>query len=227
MPLHQRMYAEIDRTVNPFVGCRFDCVYCRPSFQRQKKRATCEKCRAYEPHFHLERLPKLRSSRPMLMMVPSCGDPAFMEVNQGQAIFDEMSRNPNNTYLCQSKDPSTFERFSIPANVILGTTAETHYHIQGISKAPHPAKRVVDLMRLNHGLKSLTIEPILKNNARFFVYLIEHLNPRIIWVGYDNHNCHLPEPSFAETKELIAALRSKSYTVIEKTIRKAWWEDSK
>jgi hypothetical protein len=43
---------------NPFVGCRFDCVYCESSFKRQAKRRKkrCLNCYGFKQHFHPERL---------------------------------------------------------------------------------------------------------------------------------------------------------------------------
>ena len=57
------MYANT-QTWNPFKGCRFDCTYCRPSFQLQAKRQMhiCGKCYKYEPHCHEDRLGKIPSA---------------------------------------------------------------------------------------------------------------------------------------------------------------------
>ena len=43
-----RMYAET-KTWNPFKGCRFECMYCGPSFRKQSKRQKqiCDKCYRY------------------------------------------------------------------------------------------------------------------------------------------------------------------------------------
>jgi len=47
------MYAKA-KTWNPFKGCKFDCIYCKPSFQRQAKRQkhNCPYCYEYVPHYH-------------------------------------------------------------------------------------------------------------------------------------------------------------------------------
>ncbi len=59
-----RMYEGV-RTWNPYVGCWYDCVYCRLSFQRQAKRRRkwCELCYRYEPHFHPERLNRVPNAK--------------------------------------------------------------------------------------------------------------------------------------------------------------------
>lgn len=71
-----RMYKGV-KTWNPFVGCKFNCIYCYPSFRRQAKRRKkwCEKCYNYEPHFHPERLGRIPSAK----MIFTCayGDIAF------------------------------------------------------------------------------------------------------------------------------------------------------
>lgn len=63
---------EDTKTWNPFKGCKFDCIYCKKSFQLQAKRQKnrCMKCYNYEPHFHPERLNKI----PKADLVFACGN---------------------------------------------------------------------------------------------------------------------------------------------------------
>ena len=51
------VYADT-QTWNPFKGCRFNCVYCGPTFQRQSKRQmhSWDKCYNYEPNCHEDQL---------------------------------------------------------------------------------------------------------------------------------------------------------------------------
>ena len=64
MSAPSNMYAEA-KTWNPFKGCRFDCVYCGPSFKKQSKRQKrlCQDCYNYAPHCHEKRLRKIPSAK--------------------------------------------------------------------------------------------------------------------------------------------------------------------
>ncbi len=58
MVTDSRMYKEFKPNVSGFFGCKNDCIYCLDTFQKQAKRLRCEKCKAFEPHEHPERLEK-------------------------------------------------------------------------------------------------------------------------------------------------------------------------
>jgi hypothetical protein len=49
----------------------------------------------------------------------------------------------------------------------------------------------------------------------------------MIYVGYDNYNNKLPEPSLDKNLFLIKKLRDNGFLVLEKTIRRAWYEEKK
>lgn len=71
--------------------------------------------------------------------------------------------------------------------------------------------------------KYVTIEPILDfSSVKAFADLIEKIAPDFVYVGYDNHNCRLPEPPLSKTLELIGELE-KFTEVRLKTLREAWW----
>ena len=231
------MYPENRKSINWFVGCDHDCVYCKPSFQRQAKRQKnrCPKCFNYEPHAHLERLLKSppKTSGKDFVFFPSSGDPAYASAQEWRVAISYMEKYPNVTFLVQSKDPICFLPYKFPDNVILGTTTETNilsfnienckYEFYGdVSKAVYPIHRLQHLAELNHKRKFVTVEPILSFGVSFSV-LIQTVNPEFVYVGYDNHNCKLPEPSLTETQRLIKELE-KFTEVRVKTLRKAWWE---
>jgi len=53
------MYSKSKKQWNPFVGCRYGCLYCEKSFQAQLKRRgkkNDEECYYFIPHEHKERL---------------------------------------------------------------------------------------------------------------------------------------------------------------------------
>ncbi|WP_202320407.1 DUF5131 family protein [Archaeoglobus neptunius] len=227
-----KMYEGV-KTWNPIVGCEFDCKYCIPSFRRQAKRRRpwCELCYSYKPHFHPERLKRLPNSR--RIFVCAYGDIAWAEYQWVKTVFEVIEKHPDRDFYIQSKNPSVFvileSEFEIPDNVVLGTTVETDlstfvhekyptYH--DISNAPLPEDRITAMKLLKHHRKYITIEPILDfSTPSHFARLIKSVEPEFIYVGYDNHNCRLPEPPLTKTLDLLERL---DFTEVRlKTIRKA------
>jgi len=139
------MYADA-QTWNPFKGCRFDCTYCRPSFQLQAKRQMhlCKKCYKYEPHCHEDRLDKIPSAS--IIFVCGNADISFCPPQFTRKIIDAVKQHKSRkekTFYFQSKSPSYFEQFLplFPSNVILLTTLETNRDAgyETVSKAPPPS----------------------------------------------------------------------------------------
>jgi DNA repair photolyase len=217
---------------NPFVGCRFGCVYCKRSFQRQAKRwrKWCEKCYNYEPHFHPEKLKRMPSAKTIFAC--AFGDIWWAKDKWIKQILETIAKRKDRTFYLQSKSPDVFARFVdkdlIPENVVLGTTIETSYEqfdYDKISQAPHPVERYETMRELSYlGYPCyVTIEPILDFDLEEMVEWIRCIKPKLVYVGYDNHGCKLPEPPLEKTLKLIEELRK--FTEVQlKTIRKAWWE---
>ena len=59
--------------------------------------------------------------------------------------------------------------------------------------------------------------------SNYFPKRIKNVEPRFVYVGYDNYGCKLPEPRLSETLWLIDELK-RFTTVRTKTIRRAWHE---
>jgi len=53
---------------------------------------------------------------------------------------------------------------------------------------------------------------------------IVEIDPEVIYIGYDNYNSKLPEPSLKKTELLATTLIDSGYDVRLKTLRYAWWE---
>jgi len=199
---------EKTKTWNPFKGCNFDCVYCKPSFKAQAKRQkhNCIKCYNYEPHMHDDRLDKI----PKADLVFACGngDIAFASDEEKKVILSVMEKHPKQTFLLQTKAPYTLDGYRIPSNVIIGTTLETNRDTKHISKAPVTERRYRALRNLDCCRKSVTIEPILDFDFGIFREWIYNINPEIVWIGYANHTngLNLVEPELNKTKQLITAL---------------------
>ncbi len=224
MPKKTNMYSHSVFQWNPFVGCKFDCVYCKKSFQAQAKRQKhrCIKCYNYEPHEHPERLTQSLPKTGYGQFIFTCasGDISFCSTEYLDLIAGRMYIESDKTFLIQSKNPKTFERVEWPNNVILGTTIETNRHnLAGrVSRAPP----IVDRWVWWGGVKykrMLTIEPILDFDLETLTKIVEFINPCMIWIGYDTKKTGLPEPPIEKVKELHWQLSKLGFTVILKKMR--------
>jgi len=219
---------------NPFVGCGHDCIYCEDTFKRQTKRRgkkNCPLCYYFEAHAHPERLKQgLPKTKYMQFLFICCnGDIAFCrDTEYFHKIISWIQSNRDRTFLLQSKDPKTFNRIAaFPENLILGTTLETNRDAlyEGTSKAPRPSQRYRDFLEVKHDLKMVTMEPIIDFDIDVMLSWLENINPCMVWLGYDSRKHHLPEPKLEKVKNLYWELGSRGFTVILKTIRKAWYEN--
>ena len=225
-----RMYMENRKSINFFVGCLHNCTYCKPSFQRQMKRQgkRCEQCYNYVPHDHLERLdkrpPKTYSDE--FIFFPSASDWTFIPQDVGDKAIEYMKKYHDRKFLCQTKDPACFGFYKFPGNAILGITLETNIAevAKAVSDAPSPEFRYMAFKSLAHANKIVTVEPVLNFNLVILTQWIRDIKPMRVYVGFDNHGCHLDEPSESETLMLIQELRRVGLDVREKGMRKAWWE---
>lgn len=241
MKPRSNMYPLSVQQLNFWVGCDFGCSYCKPSFQRQLKRwakGKCEFCYKYQPHSHYKDRVDLKSRQlprtkyMQFIFLNATGDIASAPTSELETHMDFVESYPDRTFLLQSKDPATFQRYIhlFPENLILGTTIETQNYIltRKISKAPDPFWRYTAMCHLRELHKQLmvTIEPVLKFHLHTMVKWMEDINPCMIWLGYDSkpEENHLPEPSLEDVKELHWELSRRGFVVILKTIRKAWWE---
>ena len=220
------MYSDSVKQWNVFVGCKYDCLYCRKSFQAQMKRQKpmidkngkkrgCQKCYDYEPHFHEERLnDKLpKTSGDEFIWVGSSGDIAFIRYPDMIKILNKIEEYPNRTFFFQTKDPTVYYNYIFPKNIMLGITLESNISYKTITDAPTPYYRYISFLRLDHPRKVITIEPILDFNLSIFIFWIRDVNPERVYIGYDTKKCNLPEPSLRKTKILIEEL--KEFTKIK------------
>ncbi|KKM67080.1 hypothetical protein LCGC14_1474660 [marine sediment metagenome] len=223
------MYEDAIYRWNVFVGCEFDCIYCKKSFKAQMRRQihNCELCGNYIPHFHEERLnkklPKTRGDQ--FIWVGSSGDISFISNDNMEHILNKIKEYPDRTFFFQTKDPEWFSQWVFPSNTILGITLETDRNTKLLefSKAPSPLTRFYDFKDIKHHRKFITIEPILKFNLGVFLRMIQGLKPERIYIGYDSKKNNLPEPSLKKVRHLISIM--KDFTKVkEKLMREAWDE---
>jgi len=209
------------------------------------KRQPCPLCKKYAPHFHRERLLKSppRTVGKAFIFFPSSADLACATRFTVEAHIKYAEKYQDRTFLIQSKAPKFMQAHGFPSNVILGITLETdkrfffpergpyaiplhaitYKDYRDISSAPIPEQRYVEFFDVQHSRKAVTAEPILDFNLHLLSSYIQNLSPEFVYVGYDNHNCKLPEPRLTKTLRLIEKLE-KFTEVRRKTLRKAWWE---
>lgn len=222
-----RMFRSITKTYNPVVGCDYQCQYCwaRRMAKRQKHR--CDDCYSFTPHAHVNRsVPKGER-----IFVCSMGD-LFCQGFSNKIILQvltSLKSHPEQTFLICSKNPARFHNFvnAIPGNCILGTTIETNRDnvVNDLSKAPLPSKRFEAIAPLDYPRKFSSIEPIMDFDLPIFLNWIKKINPELCEIGYNNYPMFkLQEPSLNKTQKLIDEIKTLDIPVLEKTVRKAWFE---
>lgn len=244
---NQTMYEQNVQFPDPFKGCGNDCVYCKPSFQRQAKRQlhNCHvlnqkgipKCYTFEPHFHPERLlhPSPKTKGDQFVFFPKSGDVSYCPAPQFLEMLKFAEENPQTTFLIQTKNPTYLWNFRYPKNIILGITLESdlseydtpsQYHFyREISIATDLGMRAIGFLNVQHIRKEITIEPILQF-SNTLINWITAIKPEFVYIGYDTKKCKLPEPKLADTLELVSRLEKAEIQVRRKTIRKAWYESA-
>ena len=229
----QRMYKGA-KTWGVFVGCKFDCAYCVPTFKRQAKRQkqNCPKCYGFGPHSHEERLARIPSAD--IIFIAGYGDISFCPPKDTRKIIEAIKKHnakcPHKVYYLQSKRPEYFEQFltELPDNVILVTTLETNrdYGYEHISKAPPPSERYRQFMALDYSRKVVTIEPVMDFDLDVFTEWIRKINPECVWVGFNSHpkSVKLPEPSNEKLVALLDNIDGMGIEVRTKDLRGIEWE---
>jgi hypothetical protein len=223
------MYADAE-TWNPFKGCRFDCTYCRPTFQQQSKRQMqlCTDCYRYTPHVHEDRLADIPSDE--IVFVCGNADISFCPPDFARKIIDRIKEHiprchKRKTFYFQSKRPVYFAQFldELPAEAVLVTTLETNrdkgYRL--ISKAPPPSERFQQFKSLDYPRKVVTVEPVMDFDLAVFSRWLRTLSPEYVWLGLNSkpNQVHLPEPSVGKLRSLVASLRDSGIDVRFKDLR--------
>jgi len=214
---------------NPFVGCGYNCIYCKPSFQDLiawlGRMHGCELCQQYSPHEHPERLKRIPSDRAIFVCEDSdiaFADPKFMD-----KIFVIMRKDKKKEriWFVQSKDPTCLDKYLglLPENTYLLTTLETNRDkgYNKISNAPSPSVRYSDFLGLKWEKKMVTVEPILDFDLPIFTKWIESIKPKAVFIGYNSHPeaVSLPEPDKKKTWQLIHVLESSGIRILKKEMR--------
>jgi hypothetical protein len=214
---------------NPFVGCRFGCVYCKPSFQNLiawiGRMRHCEPCKSYSPHEHPERLDRV--PRDEAIFVCEDGDISFAEPRFMKSILETMRSDDREyrVWFLQSKNPRCLGQYVelLPENTYLLTTLETNRDegYDTISKAPPPSERYKDFLSLKWNKKMVTVEPIMDFDLDTFSEWILSITPKAVFIGYNSHpkKVPLPEPEKKKTWQLIHTLEKNGILVLKKEMR--------
>lgn len=211
--------------------CQHACAYCWVE-ELKKEFSAMRKVYAGEYWLSETELAKIRNNRYMkgdTVFIADTND-LFAEavpVKLIKSVLHETHYN-NATFLFCTKNPVRYSEFLhlFKKEDILGATIETDSigNYDSFSRAPAPSKRIAIMQQGFHSRKMISIEPIFNFSGGFASKLIA-IKPELVFVGYDNYKKNLPEPSLKKTQKLINDLRSAGINVIEKTLRKAWWEN--
>jgi len=221
-----RMFPIIDYCHNPVEGCLHGCIYC----WARKKAKNKLKNTSFRPQLNRKKL-KERFKPGYLIFEVDNGDlwGDWVPREWISAVLGYVRKYPKVYFLFLTKNPARYHEFLdyFPENAVLGATIETNrddlYKKYRISRAPLPSERYRAMKELDWDLKIISIEPILKFELERFVKWIVDIDPVIVFVGYDNYNNRLPEPSLAETLKLLDRLEHITI-VVRKSIRRAWYE---
>ena len=210
-----RMFKTIDVTWNPFVGCRFDCIYCYARDNiAPRLRHLPQYAADFRPTF-VEKALKRRFQPGQFVAVSLMGDISWAKREEVLKILAVIENFPRTSFLIQSKNPRCFWEFSFPSNVYLGTTIETNREY-GLTKAPSSFIRYADLQFIRHPYKFISIEPIMDFDLEVLMQWLDCIRPGIVEVGADNYRNHLPEPPWWKVKMLLENLRDICPRVVEK-----------
>jgi hypothetical protein len=211
---------------NPFVGCEFDCSYCKANYKKLVRWngicLHCPECQTYVPHYHPERLSRMASDR--VLWVVSNGDISFCDKEFTSKIVDVMRKDKRKerVFLMQSKNPAYFTEILpvLPRNVVLMTTIETNRNYL-VSKAPLPSQRFHDFLQLSWNRKALVMEPIQKFDLDVILQWIVDLLPEAVFIGFESkRKCALEEPTALQVQELHEELNRLGFTTYDKAVAK-------
>jgi protein gp37 len=226
----ERMFPQITKTWNPVKGCLHQCYYPRGCWAYQLATGKLKSSDRYKDGFTprlIEEELSRNFGKNQFIFVADMGDlfgnwvPAEWVVKIVEAI---KRADPSNRFLFLTKNPKRYRMFThvFPPNVVLGATIETNRNLRslGITSAPDPIERYDWMRVLAWKSKAVAIEPIIDFDLEIFVKMVRDIDPEVVWVGYDNWHCRLPEPSLKKTLALIEELE-KFTCVVKKTLREA------
>lgn len=226
-----KMFNIVTATWNPISGCLYNCNYCwARDLATTKLKNSQRYSKGFKPCLNQKEL-SVRFDKDDLIFVSDMGDmfADFTPESWIKKVLNYVRQFPDTDFLFMTKNPRRYLDLlpSIPKNAILGATIETNIDeivlTDKVSKAPLPSVRFEAMKELDWDRKLVSIEPILDFDLDIFAEWMEDINPIVVYVGYDNYEHKLREPTLKETIELLKKLPETSL-IIRKTIRPAWYE---
>jgi protein gp37 len=220
--LDSRMFDVINATWNPVIGCLHNCQYCWARALTETRLRNIEKYRdGFKPKLVDYELKKRFHRK--FVFVSDMGDlfGDWVPKEWIVKVLEAIRNSPRSYFLFLTKNPRRYMEFidMYPGNVVLGATIETNREYE-VSRAPAHIERYKSMAELPLKNKLISIEPVMDFDLETFTQWIKDINPAIVYVGYDNYNNRLPEPSLDKTKQLIEKL--KSFTRVRiKTLRES------
>jgi DNA repair photolyase len=222
-----KMFNIVTGTWNPVTGCLYECKYC---WARELATTKLKNSHRYQNGFKpmLNEIEfRSKFSKGDTIFVSDMGDlfGKFIPRDWIRRVIRHTSLFPEANFLFLTKNPQRYHEFigEIPQNAILGATIETNIDSYVQEKVPSPTERYIAMKELPWSRKIVSIEPILDFDIEVFSKWIEDILPFLVYIGYDNYNHELKEPTQNKTLELLDRV-SANTLVIKKTIRPAWFE---
>ncbi|MEM1690656.1 MAG: DUF5131 family protein [Thermofilaceae archaeon] len=227
-----RMFSIVSETWNPVTGCTYYCTYCWARRLAETKLKNTKRYRdGFKPSLNEEEF--RRRFNGGVVFVSDMGD-LFCDAVPDEwifRVFEHVKRFPTTYFLFLTKNPARYLDFidMLPPNAILGATIETDRdelimgHGSPLSRAPLPSRRYDAMAKLSWPMKLVSVEPILDFDLQRFTEWIQRTKAFVVYIGYDNYNHRLPEPSLQKTLQLVERLSLYTFTAV-KTLRPAWYE---
>jgi len=212
---------------NPITGCLHNCSYCwARGYAGRLASMGVEPYRThgFSPAFADWRL-KQKIPKGSSIFVSDMGDMwgEWVPFEWIERVLKVLRVRPDCSFLFLTKNPARYNKFlgMFTENMMLGATIETNRNYK-VTSAPAPKERFEAMKNLNWKHKVIVIEPIFNFDSEFINWITD-IRPEMVYIGYDNYNCRLPEPPLSKTIMLKEALRAVT-DVEARALRKAWFE---
>jgi protein gp37 len=172
-----------DVTLNPVVGCRYNCAYC---YARKLNNRFKFIDQWNEPQLFAERLEQLNTKKPKTIFMNSMSDVADWNSEMQNAVGPSMNKYPQHNYLYltkRPKDANFYKAFTSP-NEWAGVTVQSMFN-------RHKIAALINQKAKNSNCKLfISFEPLLDDVLDFFLAFEEEPFNYINWfiIGAETGN---------------------------------------